>query len=120
MSEMALEHFKLQVCSIGLTNFYPCEKSFNIFLQQECIPVGCEPPAYCPCLRACTAPVGVPAGGGVPGHGGVPAQGVYLPREDIPAQGVYLPGECTCPGTPPCGQRDTCKNISFANFVCER
>ena len=32
--------------------------------QQECIPVGCVPPALCPYLPACTAPVGVSASGG--------------------------------------------------------
>ena len=44
--------------------------------------------------------------------GGVPARGV-------PAQGVYLLGG-TCPGTPPRVQTDTCKNITFANFVSGR
>ena len=46
--------------------------------KQECIPVGCVPPASCPYLPACTAP------------GGVPARGVYL-----------VPGGCTCPGGVP-------------------
>ena len=83
-----------------------------------------------------------PSLGGVPGPGGVPDWGV-------PAQGLYLVWGCTCPGVPaqgctwsqrgvpgpgvfpwswggylprytPCGQTDTCKNITFANFVCER
>ena len=39
---------------------------------------------------------------GVPFWVGVPARGVYLPR--------YSPR----------GETDTCKNITFANFVCER
>ena len=52
--------------------------------------------------------------------GGVPAQG------GVPTLGVYLPRGCTClGGVPaqvlhPCGQTDTCKNITFANFVCGR
>ena len=75
--------------------------------------------------------------GGVPAQrGGVPAQGVYLPRGvyqpggapaqgDVPAQGGVpsrgVPAQGgTCPGTPPCGQTDMCKNIIFANFVCGR
>ena len=33
----------------------------NYFVKQECIPVGCVPPAFCPYLPACTAPGGVPA-----------------------------------------------------------
>ena len=96
-------------------------------VKQECIPVGCVPPACCPYLPdlpACTALGGVSAWGGyLPGGctcqggvpawvgyllGGVPAQGVYLAR-GVPAQGVYLPGGylprglylpggCTCMG----------------------
>ena len=55
--------------------------------KQECIPVGCVPPACCPYFPACTAwgvylvrGAGprrgvylVPGGGGVPDPGGVPA-----------------------------------------------
>ena len=59
---------------------------FGSIRKQECIPVGCVPPACCPYLPACTAP------------GGVPARGCTCP-------GGYLPGGCTClggtcPGTP--------------------
>ena len=84
--------------------------------EQECIPVGCVPPACWPypsmhCRGVylprvvyvpwgCTCPGGLPAQGG-----GVPAQGGYLPRGGgVPAwgctcQGVYLPrGWCTCLG----------------------
>ena len=34
----------------------------------------------------------------------------------------YPPAPCTPPTrhVPPCGQTDTCKNITFANFVCGR
>ena len=95
----------------------------------------------------CTCLGGVPAQGvvylprgyllGVYLPGGVPAQGVYLLGVYLP--GVYLPGgvpawgggclpgRCTCLGQylpryshppPPCGQTDTCKTITFANFVC--
>ena len=74
-------------------------------MEQECIPVGCVPPACCPYLPACTAPGGgctcpgvyLPVGctclGGVPTQGGVPAQ-----EECTCPEGVYLPGGCTCPG----------------------
>ena len=80
-----------------------------VFTKQECIPVGCLPPACCPYLPACTAPEGgtCPRGylqglylpGGVPAQGGctilgrcVPAWGeVYLPRSVYLPKGVYLP-----------------------------
>ena len=70
--------------------------STNI-VQQECIPVGCVPPACCPYLPACTARgVYLPAPeGGVPGlggtclvPGGVPAWFVG----GVPGLGGYLPG----------------------------
>ena len=71
--------------------------------KQECIPVGCVPPACCPYLPTCTA------------RGGYLPRGVYLPRGctclrgctcwgctcwgGVPAQGGYLPrGGCTCLG----------------------
>ena len=54
-------------------------------MKQECFGVGCELPACCPYLEACTVPGGwvylvpggmclVPGGGGVPGPRGTPAQ----------------------------------------------
>ena len=87
--------------------------------KQECIPLGCVPPACCPYLPACTA-----RGGGVPGPGGYLvwrgtwSQGVYLVPGGVPGPrgctwsggGTWSPGsvpgprECTCPGTPPCEQ----------------
>ena len=82
---------------------------------------------------------GVPSPRGVSGLGGVPGpwggctwfREVYLvPGGMYLVPGVYLvpgggvPGSRggTCPGTPPLprGQTDTCKNITFANFVCRR
>ena len=67
--------------------------------KQECIPVGCVPPARRPYLPG-------PGGGrgGVPGpggctwsRGGVPGPGGYLVRGGVPGPwGVYLvPGGCT-------------------------
>ena len=56
--------------------------------------------------------------------------GEYLPGSVCP--GGCLPGGCLplvprgCVSqhamgqTPPCGQTDTCENITFANFVCGR
>ena len=87
--------------------------------EQECIPIGCVPPACWLYLPACTAPGGggylpgeyLPRGctclGGVPAQVGVPEQGVYLPRGwtcpgGVPAQGVDLPRGCTCPGGGTC------------------
>ena len=59
---------------------------------------------------------------GIPGPGGV-----YLVPGGVPGPGsVPGLGGCTwsqggaCPGTPPCGQTVTCKNITLANFVCGR
>ena len=90
--------------------------------KQECIPVGCVPPAFCPYLPACTAGGGegyLPEGvylvlGGVPGprevylvsglgscvlgprgctcRGCTWSWGVYLPRGVYLPKGVYLPG----------------------------
>ena len=56
-------------------------------------------------------------GGGVCTGGGV-CKGSCLPREGVSAQGRQTP-----PGPEadsPCGQTDTCENITFANFVCWR
>ena len=65
---------------------------------------GVSGPGGCTCL-------GVPGLGSVPGLRG----GVYLPRgvylRGVPGPGGYLPRYS------PCGQTDTCKNITFANFV---
>ena len=56
------------------------------YRQQECIPLGCVPPACCPYLPACTAPGGCTCLRGCTCPGGVYLPGaVYLPR------GVYLP-----------------------------
>ena len=68
---------------------------FNFW--QECMPVGCIPPACCPYLLACTARRGgvylVP-GEGVPGPGAVPGPGgCTWSRGGVPGPGggVYLP-----------------------------
>ena len=37
----------------------------------------------------------------------------------VPAWGVCIPA-CIEVDTSPCGQTDTCENITFANFVCGR
>ena len=78
--------------------------------EQECIPVGCVPPACWP-YPSMHCRGGVPAQGGVRALGGVRAQGGYLPRGVVylprgvtcPGGVVYLPGGvpargCTCPG----------------------
>ena len=63
---------------------------YSLPKKQECIPVGCVPPAHWPSV------------------GGVPAQG-----------GCTCPGGCTyagvtCPGTPPVNRMtDRCKNITL-------
>ena len=106
----------------------------GVYLPRGCLPRGVSAQEGT-CLggvhaQGCTCPGGVPVGG-VPRWvylpGGV-CPGVYLPRGCLP-RGVYLPRRCTCQRgvsqhamgqTPPCGQTDTCENITFANFVCGR
>ena len=67
--------------------------------KQECIRVGCVPPAcwLYPSMHCWGVylPRGVPAWG-VYLPRAVPARGYYLPG-DVPARG-YLPRGCTCPG----------------------
>ena len=56
--------------------------------------------------------------GGVPGWRGTWSQGVPGPGVHL-VGGVHLvPGRgCTWSGTPPCGQTDACKNITFATSL---
>ena len=85
----AMNHKTLCSCSVRVVSQ----------ITQECIPVGCVPPACCPCLPTRTAPCS--------GGGGIPAWGVYLPR-GYTCRGVYLPMY-----SPPHVNRmtDRCKNI---------
>ena len=90
------------------SNFFQFHVVFGKNLaKQECIPVGCVPPACCPYLLACTAwEGGVPAWGctwskGMYLPGGCTCLGIYLVLGGVPAQGVYLvlgvdlvPGGC--------------------------
>ena len=79
-----------------ITNMYQNEYKN----KQECIPVGCVPP---------TAVAVSPAT-----H--------HAPLSRIPpATHAPLPCMPPCHARPhPCGQRDTCENITFANFACGR
>ena len=87
-------------------------------IEQECIPVGCV-------LPACWLYPSMHWAG----------KGMCIPSQHALSRGVYpsmhWPGGCltVCPGgsaqggvwqTPPCGQTDTCENITFANFICGR
>ena len=72
----------------------------------------------------CPGEVCLPKGGCVP-RGGLSAQGRVSAQGDVCPGGVSVQGvSATHPRdqrqTPPCGQTDTCENITFANFVCER
>ena len=126
-----------------------------INFKQECIPVGCLPPAAVAvgggwevCLSACWD---TPPGVGLetpPGVGLENTPWVWAWRTPL-ARPLKLPLGCgpgnlqgmlgyTCPPPPrparhagisparhagippPRGQTDTCKNITFANFVCWR
>ena len=74
-------------------------------IKQDCIPVGCIPPACWPYLPACIA-----QGGGV-------CSGGCLLWESCSGGGIPA---CTEADSPIDRMTDTCKNITFANFVCER
>ena len=106
-----------------------------MFLKQECIPVGCVPHIAVSICWGVSASV----------HAGIPPQGVGLELplgvglETPPGQTPNFPPGCG-PGDPPgqtpqlpprvwawrparhagipppCGQTDTCKNITFANL----
>ena len=100
-------HRTLQVAPMITCMF---SKITEKLMKQECIPVGCVPPACWPYrplvdrIPACIAG-GVPAGG-CTCPAGCTCQGVYLPgwctcQEGVPARGVYLPRGCTCPGGVP-------------------
>ena len=140
-------HRTLQVAPMIMCMF---SKITEKLMKQECIPVGCVPPACWPYhplvdhIPACIAR-GVPAGGctcpgGCTCQGGVPVGGVYLPEGCTCPGGVPARGRgctcwgCTCPGgvpvlsctwagTPPLWTEwlsDRCKNINFANLFCGR
>ena len=136
------------IISIQDCNFHFYELD-DYLREQDCIPVGCVPPALWPYLRACSVPGDVPGlggggctwsgGEGVPGLGRctwsggcVPGLGVYL----VPGGGgVYLvlggvpgPGGCTWSGgmylvrySPPVNRiTHTCKNITLPQLRCGR
>ena len=63
--------------------FIVASRYLEIYIQQECIPVGCVP----------SAAVAVSGGGGVPG----PGRGVYL----VLGGSTWSPGDPPGPGTPP-------------------
>ena len=115
----------------------PAPQTFrhNFRIQQECIPVGCVPPAAVAVggggvppswgisLRGVGVPpsqrgVSLPGGCLLPGGvlpagecllpGGLPARvgGVLPSRGGLPARGVSLPGGVSLMGDPPCEQND--------------
>ena len=75
---------------ISLDRLTSIDNNQNIYLKQECIPVGCVPPAHWPHL--------VVSAGGLR-----TCRGACVPR-GVHAWGAWVPGECACPGgvhTPP-------------------
>ena len=92
---------------------------FVVLIQQECIPVGCIP-GYLgryPSGRYTPGQVH-PSGRYTPGQ--VHLQGRYTPPGRYIPQAGTPPRQCIlgyCQQVGPCGQTDTCKNITFANFV---
>ena len=73
------------------------------------------------CIPACTAQGGVSASGQGAGGGCLPVvPGRYLPRR-VSASGPGGVSQHAMGQTPaPCGQTDTCENITFRNFICRR
>ena len=85
---------------------YQCNTGY--MSQQGCIPVGCVPSAA---VAVCWGAVCLPWGWCLPrGAGGVclPGRGCLPGGGGLPASGVHLP---------PCGQTDTCENITFLRTV---
>ena len=87
-----------------LNEFIWCSSQMTLnTLKQDCIPVGCVPPACCPYLPACTVLGGVWSGGCLPlvGRGCIPA--------------------CNGADPPPANRiTDTCKNITLPQLRCGR
>ena len=129
-----IERFNTEVRSLAITMHQKCTLVY-ILPEQECIPVGCVPPACYPYLPAGTAP----EGGCVPARGVVPAQGVYLlggvPAGGVPTQGVcllwgvpaggctypgevYLPGGCTCQRGVPAQGRVPAQGVYLPGGTC--
>ena len=96
-----LLHIKMRDAHHFPVQFYSSSCGIN-YAKQECIPVGCVLTA---CYRA----------GGL--HDKDPPD--RDPRGQRPPP--ILDRDLPPPGQrPPCGQTNTCENIIFANFVCER
>ena len=104
MKSYRTRNYRLTLYSLCIRGCSSFIKGFDLQRQQECIPVGCVPPACCPYLAACTALGGgavyLPGGVGVLG---VSARGVYLPGRvyllgGVPDWGCTFPGGCTCRG----------------------
>ena len=71
---------------------------FEIMIKQDCIPVGCVPPARWPYLPACYTGGGVSAPGGCLLHGGCLLRGECLLRGDVCSRGVSALGGCLLQG----------------------
>ena len=97
--------------------------------KQECIPVGCVPPAAVAvgegsvCLSACKVWVWRPP----PGVGLETCKACWdttpPPPQRPAARHAEIPPPMHAgilPSSPPDRMTDTCKNIPFANFVCGR
>ena len=165
----ALLHIYIQKIHILPINWYQwlctlkgadsADSSFNFTIQQECIPVGCVPPAHwlyliisyaCPPRKNHACPPAPRKNHACPPRSNhappqekpclppwkkpctPPGKTTHTPLEKTmhtPQKKPHTPPGATThpppplPGatTPPlCGQTDTCKNITFANFVCGR
>ena len=107
-------------------------------LPRECLLPGVSAPRGGLLRGVCSQGGSAPSGGGgwlLPEEGGVPCDISHhafdvtcmLPPHQLrhinsaPAY-ILLPGYVTCKACwdtpPPCGQTHTCKNITFANYVC--
>ena len=90
-------------------------RTFCYEIQEDCIPVGCVPPACCPYLPACTVPRVSGRGGAVPGRGGAWSRGGVWSR-----RGEVYPSMQWGRPPPPCGQNSwhtLLKILPCPNFV---
>ena len=92
-----------------------CTWSWGVYLVPGvCVPgLGGSVLGVVPGQGGCVCSRGV-----VPGPRGVPGPWEMSALGGVPAPGgCLLLGGCTWSGTPPCGQTDACKNITFATSL---
>ena len=112
----------LPIVEQPVSHSFPRQLKWTLEIYQECIPVGCVPPAWCPHLPACIVLGGCTCQEDVPAQGGIPTWGCTCPREctcqgSVSAQGVYLPGGVPAGGYLP-GEKCTCWGVPAQGGTC--